>query len=162
MPAAMPQFEFDANKLLVRLNLTFAADPNAISDVVEGVLRVLKAMDCACGHEFELETALRESLANAVIHGCKGDPGKKVQVCVACDESRGMLIVVRDPGSGFDPCSLPDPLLAENLFSEHGRGIYMINQLMDDVQFYHNGTEIHMRKFPKQEEELVPGCGFWE
>ncbi|MFI5091092.1 MAG: ATP-binding protein [Terriglobales bacterium] len=161
MPAATPQFEFDADKLLVRLNLTFAADPSAISDVVEGVLRVLKAMDCACGHEFEVETALRESLTNAVIHGCKGDAGKKVQVCVACDESRGMLIVVRDPGGGFDPSALPDPLLAENLFSDHGRGVYLINQLMDEVQFHHGGTEIHMRKFPKQ-EELVPGCGFWE
>ncbi|HXP47338.1 MAG TPA: ATP-binding protein [Terriglobales bacterium] len=161
MPAATPQFEFDADKLLVRLNLTFAADPSAISDVAEGVLRVLKAMDCACGHEFEVETALRESLTNAVIHGCKGDAGKKVQICVACDESRGMLIVVRDPGGGFDPAALPDPLLAENLFSDHGRGVYLINQLMDEVQFHHGGTEIHMRKFPKQ-EELVPGCGFWE
>jgi len=36
----------------------------------------------------------------------------------------------------------------------------MINQLMDDVQFHRGGTEIHMRKFPKQEP--VPGCGFWE
>jgi serine/threonine-protein kinase RsbW len=162
MPAATPQFEFDAGKLLVRLNLTFAADPSAISDVAEGVLRVLKAMDCACGHEFAVETALRESLANAVIHGCKGDAGKKVQVCVACDESRGMLIVVRDPGGGFDPSALPDPLLGENLFSAHGRGVYLINQLMDEVEFHHGGTEIHMRKFPKQEEELVPGCGFWE
>jgi serine/threonine-protein kinase RsbW len=160
MPSATPQFEFEADKLLVRLNLTFAADPNAISDVAEGVLRVLKAMDCACGHEFEVGIALHESLANAVIHGCKGDPEKKIQVCVACDESRGMLIVVRDPGEGFDPASLPDPLLAENLFSDHGRGVYMINQLMDDVQFHRGGTEIHMRKFPKQEP--VPGCGFWE
>jgi serine/threonine-protein kinase RsbW len=160
MPDAMPQCEFDANQLRVRLNLTFAADPKAISDVAEGVLRLLKAMDCACGHEFDVELALQESLANAVIHGCKGDPEKKVQVCVACDESRGMLIVVRDPGEGFDPASLPDPLVGENLFSEHGRGVYMINQLMDDVQFHRGGTEIHMRKFPKQEP--VPGCGFWE
>jgi len=161
MPSATPQFEFDAGKLLVRLNLTFAADPKAIPDVAEGVLRVFKAMDCACGHEFEVETALRESLANAVIHGCKGDSRKQVQICVACDEGRGMLIVVRDPGSGFDPAALPDPLVAENLFSEHGRGVYLINQLMDEVEFRRGGTEIHMRKFPTQ-KEAVPGCGFWE
>jgi serine/threonine-protein kinase RsbW len=161
MSATMPQFEFDADKLLVRLNLTFAADPKAISDVVEGVLRVFKAMNCACGHEFEVELALREAIVNAVVHGCGNDASKKVQVCVACDESRGMLIVVRDPGVGFDPLSLPDPLVGENLFSESGRGIYLINQLMDDVQFRHGGTEIRMRKFPKQ-AELVPGCGFPE
>jgi serine/threonine-protein kinase RsbW len=161
MAAAMPQFEFDANNLLVRLNLTFAANPNAVSDVVDGVLRVFKAMDCACGHEFEVETALRESLANAVVHGCKRDASKKIQICVACDETRGMLIVVRDPGEGFDPSTLPDPLVGENLFFDHGRGIYLINQLMDEVRFHHGGTEIHMRKLPKK-EEAVPGCGFWE
>ena len=160
MSAATRQIEFDADKLRVGLNLTFAADPNAISDVAEGVLRLLKAMDCGCGQEFAVETSLRESLANAILHGCKGDPEKKIQVCVACDESRGMLIVVRDPGEGFDPTMLPDPMQAENLFSDHGRGVYMINQLMDDVQFHRGGTEIHMRKFPKQEP--VPGCGFWE
>jgi serine/threonine-protein kinase RsbW len=157
----LPQFEFDASKLRVRINLTFAADPNAISEVVDGVLRVFKGMDCACGHEFAVETALRESLANAVIHGAGADPGKQVQCCVACDESRGMLIIVRDPGSGFDPTALPDPLLGENLFLDHGRGIYLINQLMDHVEFHHGGTEIHMRKFPKA-EEVTPGCGFWE
>jgi serine/threonine-protein kinase RsbW len=159
--APMPHFEFDASDLRVRLSLTFAADPKAISDVVDGVLRVFKAMDCACGHEFEVETALRESLANAVVHGCKNDRSKQVQICVACDESRGMLIVVRDPGSGFDPTALPDPLLGENLFFDHGRGIYLINQLMDEVHFLHGGTEIHMHKHPKREER-VPGCGFWE
>jgi serine/threonine-protein kinase RsbW len=162
MPAgSLPQFEFDANKLRVRMNITLAADPGAITDVVDGVLRVFKAMDCACGHEFEVETALRESLVNAIVHGCNSDTAKQVQCCVACDESRGMLIVVRDPGSGFDPFNLPDPLLGENLFSEHGRGIYLINQLMDQVEFRHGGTEIHMRKFPKP-EEVTPGCGFWE
>ena len=159
--APMPEFEFDANKLLVRLNITFVADPDAVHDVVEGIVRVFKAMDCACGHEYEVEIALRESLANAVIHGCKNDPSKKVQCCVACDESRGMLIVVRDPGTGFDPFALPDPLRGENLFSDHGRGVYLINQLMDEVKFQRGGTEIHMRKLPKG-EPVTPGCGFWE
>jgi serine/threonine-protein kinase RsbW len=65
---------------------------------------------------------------------------------VACDEARGILLVVRDPGPGFDPHSLPDPLFGENLFASHGRGIYLINQLMDEVTFKHGGTEIHMRK----------------
>ena len=64
-------------------------------------------MQCATGKEYEIETAVREALANAIRHGCAGDPDKKVQVCVACDEERGMLIVVRDPGPGFDPRACP-------------------------------------------------------
>ena len=58
-----------------------------------------------------------------------------------------MLIIVRDPGVGFDPFAVPDPVNGENIFSNHGRGIYLINQLMDEVKFERNGTEIHMRKY---------------
>jgi serine/threonine-protein kinase RsbW len=65
---------------------------------------------------------------------------------VACDEKHGVLIVVRDPGPGFDVSKLPDPCAGENIFANHGRGIYLINQLMDEVRFHKNGTEIHMIK----------------
>jgi serine/threonine-protein kinase RsbW len=57
-----------------------------------------------------------------------------------------MLIMVRDPGPGFDPHSIPSPCEGENIFSNHGRGIFLINQLMDEVGFHKNGTEIHMIK----------------
>jgi len=57
-----------------------------------------------------------------------------------------MLLVVRDPGRGFDPKELPSPVRGENVFSTHGRGIYLINQLMDEVRFEKGGTEIHMIK----------------
>ncbi len=57
-----------------------------------------------------------------------------------------MLIVLKDPGPGFDPEKVASPRKRENLFSHHGRGIYLINQLMDDVRFEKGGTEIHMRK----------------
>jgi serine/threonine-protein kinase RsbW len=65
---------------------------------------------------------------------------------VACDESKGMLIVVRDPGPGFDPAAIPSPTVGQNIYRHHGRGIYLINQLMDEVSFDKGGTEIRMRK----------------
>ena len=55
--------------------------------------------------------------------------------------------VVRDPSAGFDPNKLPCPTDEQNLFSDHGRGIYLINRLMDEVRYDRNGTEIHMRKY---------------
>jgi serine/threonine-protein kinase RsbW len=66
---------------------------------------------------------------------------------VACEDTKGMLIIVRDPGSGFDPLDIPDCTVGDNLYSNHGRGIFLINELMDEVQFHKNGTEIHMRKY---------------
>ena len=65
---------------------------------------------------------------------------------MACDESKGMLIVVRDPGPGFDPAAIPSPTLGHNIYRHHGRGIYLINQLMDEVSFEKGGTEIRMSK----------------
>src|SRR6266481_3168420 len=79
-----------------------------------------------------------------VVHGAHSDPTKIIECDVACDETHGVLIVVRDPGPGFDVSKLPDPCAGDNIFASHGRGIYLINQLMDEVQFHKNGTEIHM------------------
>jgi serine/threonine-protein kinase RsbW len=105
----------------------------------------VQSLGCAAGREREVEVALIEALANAVQHGCKNDPNKKVEVCVACDDSRGLLIVIRDPGPGFDPSSIPNPVVGQNLFSTHGRGIFLINQLVDEVHYEKGGTEIHMK-----------------
>jgi serine/threonine-protein kinase RsbW len=109
-------------------------------------MKTTVAMGCVVGKELEVETALREALANAVVHGCKNDQCKQVQLCVACEEDRGILIVVRDPGTGFDPSKLPNPAMGQNVFQSHGRGIYLINQLMDTVWFERGGTEIRMQK----------------
>ena len=140
--------DFDRNqRLMIRIEVTLNADPTAISPVVEGIMEMARRLECASGKEFEIETALREALANAIVHGCKNDPTKQVQCCVRCDEETGMVIVVRDPGSGFDPFAVPDPFTGDNVFANHGRGIYLINQLMDEVKFERNGAEIHMRKY---------------
>jgi len=110
-------------------------------------MRLVQELDYAAGKEFEIEMALREALANAILHGCKSDPAKKVDCSVTGDREHGILIVVRDPGRGFDPGSLPSPLDESNLISSHGRGIFLINELMDEVKYERNGAEIRMRKF---------------
>ena|ERR687888_404193 len=136
----------DPEKLVLKLKVTLSADRNAIDPVVQGIMDVVREMRCAAGKEEAIELALSEALANAVVHGAKGDPAKIVECDVACDETHGMLIVVRDPGTGFDPASIPNPLVGENIYSNHGRGIFLINQLMDEVRFKNSGKEIHMLK----------------
>jgi serine/threonine-protein kinase RsbW len=138
--------EFEQDKLVLRLELTFVADTKAITPVVDRVMEAAREMSCAEGKEFEIEVSLREALVNAIKHGCRNDPSKEVQVTVCCDQSRGMLIIVRDPGPGFDVESLQSPLMGERIFASHGRGIFLINRLMDEVKFLGRGTEIHMVK----------------
>ena len=138
--------DFDSDKLSLRLKVSLSAERKAVDPVVHNVMEIVREMQCATGKEDDIELALTEALANAVVHGAKEDPSKTVECIVACDDEKGMLIMVRDPGPGFDPSSIPNPCSGENLYSSHGRGIFLINQLMDEVKFHKNGTEIHMVK----------------
>src|SRR6266849_2274914 len=82
----------------MHFEVTLPADVTAISPVVGWVMRLVGELEYAAGKEFEIEMALREALANAIVHGCKADPQKKIECTVTADKGRGILIVVRDPG----------------------------------------------------------------
>ncbi|MFZ1006116.1 MAG: ATP-binding protein [Candidatus Sulfotelmatobacter sp.] len=141
-----PEHDFDPNHLSLRVRVTLAADRKSVDPVVQQVMDAIHDVKCVDGKEDAIELALQEALANAIIHGAKEDPSKVVECLVACDDQRGVLIIVRDPGEGFDPQGIPACTMGENLYSNHGRGIFLINQLMDEVKFNKNGTEIHMVK----------------
>ncbi len=144
--AGTPACVFDSDKLVVALDLLVASKIEAISPVVTKIMTLLKKTSCAAEHDFAVETALREALANAILHGNRLDPGKKVRICCACQEDRGVIIIVKDEGEGFDPANVSNPLIGENIHSEHGRGIYLVNMLMDEVHYERGGREIYMRK----------------
>lgn len=119
---------------------------DAISPTVERVLAAARTR-CRPGFpEFEVETALREALSNAVRHGCRSDPSRSVVLVAEFDPERGIEMVVRDPGPGFDPSQIPSPTAGHHLMRSHGRGLYLIRQLMDEVDFSPRGNEIRMRK----------------
>ena len=136
--------KFETGKL--KLKITLAADRNAVDPVVQSVMELVREVHCDAEKYDAIELALTEALANAVVHGAKADPSKIVECDVVSNEVKSILIVVRDPGDGFDPGQIPNPLGGESVYSDHGRGIFLINQLMDEVKFLKNGTEIHMIK----------------
>jgi serine/threonine-protein kinase RsbW len=141
-----PECDFDPEKLKLSVRVTLAARRESVDPIVAQVMESVRQMDCVNGKTDDIELALQEALANAVVHGAKEDPSKIVECLVAWEEDRGVLIIVRDPGEGFDPQAIPSCTMGENLYSNHGRGIFLINQLMDEVKFRKNGTEIHMVK----------------
>lgn len=140
--------EFDAEAMVLRVERTIPGTVEAIPPVVGEIMGVVREMGCVAGSEFEVEVAVNEALANAVKHGCGQDPRKEVTVTVECDPGQGVLIIVRDPGGGFDPATLPSPLVGERIYASHGRGVFLISQLMDEVHHAKGGTEIWMRKRP--------------
>jgi serine/threonine-protein kinase RsbW len=90
--------------------------------------------------------ALGEAIGNAVIHGNHENPKKWVYVNCRCSVEGEVSITVRDEGEGFDFRSLPDPTDKAHLLLTHGRGIRLMQRLMNDIEFQENGTEVCMRK----------------
>ncbi len=75
-----------------------------------------------------------EAVNNGILHGNKQDPAK--EVILSCDvHATTMVIRIHDEGPGFDPEKLPDPLAEENLFREHGRGVFLMRSMMESVMF---------------------------
>jgi serine/threonine-protein kinase RsbW len=138
--------DFDPDKLKLCVRVTLAAERSSVEPVVTSVMETIRRVKCIDGKEDAIELALQEALANAVVHGAKEDPKKTVECIVAYEENRGLIIIVRDPGPGFDVSAIPNCTMGENVYSNHGRGIFLINQLMDEVKFRRNGSEIHMVK----------------
>ncbi len=92
--------------------------------------------------------SVRESVTNAIQHGNKLDPAKRVDIRfeVAPDH---LEITVKDEGNGFQVDKLPNPLDPENLLKPSGRGIFYIRSFMDEVEFIthsQGGMEVHMVK----------------
>jgi anti-sigma regulatory factor (Ser/Thr protein kinase) len=126
--------------------MTIPADPSAIPAVTEGVNAMLTQKGWPEDQVMAIELALQEAVANGIRHGCRGDATKQVQCSVSIDADGEVLIVVRDPGHGFDPTTVADPLAPENMLKPSGRGIFLINGLMDDVQYADGGRELQMKK----------------
>jgi anti-sigma regulatory factor (Ser/Thr protein kinase) len=64
------------------------------------------------------------------------------------NEDCGLLVVVKDSGTGFDRSKIIDSTGDENLLASHGRGIFLMKRLMDQVDFkFDHGTEVHMRRW---------------
>src|ERR1700757_4631340 len=118
----------------IELKRSLPSEVAAISPFVDKLMRLIRK----CGHapegETDVEIALREALANAIIHGNHENPEKHVHV--HCRFKRDEVsITVKDEGRGFDINKIPDPTAPPTIGSVHGRGIYLMKTLMDDVRF---------------------------
>ncbi len=93
----------------------------------------------------KLMVSLTEAVNNAIVHGNKSDPAKKV--IVRCEVLPGwLLLMVCDQGNGFNPGKVGNPLARQNLMKESGRGIFLMRTLMDKVEFKpgNEGTEVRL------------------
>ncbi len=121
--------------------------PNDLGAIERSVEHLLDRCRAAGFDETRLRLNLRvgvaEALANAMLYGNSRDPRKRVVLECWCNE-REVRVRVTDEGTGFDPETLPDPTLPHNRMRARGRGVYLIRQLMDRVEFNDQGNSIEM------------------
>jgi serine/threonine-protein kinase RsbW len=130
----------------VELRQSLPSRVAVVSPFVDQLMRFILNFRMADGSEIDIEMALLEALANAVIHGNGGNSCKSVYVTCRCYMDGEVSITVRDEGRGFDSSTVPDPTFVENLLFTHGRGIYLMKTLMDEVSFEEGGSVVRMRK----------------
>ena len=129
----------------IALECSLPSEVTAISPFVDKLMLLLRNCGCVPEGVSDVEIALREALANAIIHGNHEDRRKHVHVTCRCEPDE-VSIAVKDEGKGFDINNVPDPTAPENIVSVHGRGIHVIRALMDEVRFEEGGAVVHMRK----------------
>lgn len=99
-----------------------------------------------------LGMAVRESVANAVVHGNRYNAKKRVRLSIFNSQDR-ITVTVSDEGQGFDLSSLRNPLAEENLLEQSGRGIFLIRAFVDEFHIRRlvpSGTEVKLVKYKHQ------------
>jgi len=85
----------------------------------------------------DLAISATELINNAIVHGNQSDPDKTVKIILEF-QNDCLTISISDQGSGFEPAEIPNPIADENLLKEAGRGIFIVRNLVDDLQIEKN------------------------
>ena len=121
------------------------------SEFTEGRTVQKAILDCVhrCGFDpdsaFAIKLALEEAMINAIRHGNKLDPQKKVRID-AIVNPREARITIEDEGPGFNRATVPDPTCEENLTKCSGRGLLLMETYMTSVEYSNKGRRVHMVK----------------
>ena len=124
--------------------LVLESEMNSISQVeklIDAQAQMLNIDDEVYG---KYMLSVVECVNNAIVHGNKMDKNKKVTMHYHISNTK-IEVIVFDEGDGFDPDSLPDPTVEENLERDCGRGIFLMRHLSDELEFANNGRTITMK-----------------
>jgi len=118
----------------IEFRATIPSSPKNISKVETFLKKVNKAIHLDEIQFHKLMVSLTEAVNNAIVHGNRSDPTKKVML--KCEHLPGwLLLIIEDEGKGFKVDHVANPLKKRNLLKESGRGIFLMRTLMDKVEF---------------------------
>ena len=122
-------------------SIEIGSDLNNIPQVESMIDKVCEDLSLNEDYYGNILIAVTEAVNNAIIHGNKNEEAKVVKVDVTKNNG-SVVFSVADQGDGFDFENLPDPTAPENLEKPDGRGIFLMKNLSDGVDFDSNGTKV--------------------
>jgi serine/threonine-protein kinase RsbW len=140
----------------IELRNTLPSHVDIVSPFVDQLMRFISRFRGSDEGNTEIDLALREALVNAIVHGNQNDHRRQVYVKCRCTTDGEVSITVEDEGNGFRSDTVSDPTLPENKLRTHGRGIYLIRMLMDEIHFEKGGSVMHMRKKANADSGSAP------
>ena len=126
-------------------DVVIGSDPAEARRVQEEIERRLKAQQFTEREIFSIKLALEEALINAIKHGNRFDPAKRVHISYSVRPER-FDVRITDEGPGFDPGDVPDPTAVENLERPCGRGLMLMRYYMSEISYNPRGNSVAMSK----------------
>lgn len=124
--------------------LTLTSNPKNVSRIEPFIETVIKKYSISPDLYGNILISVTEAVTNAILHGNNADESKNV--CIKCHKKTNQLAIqVSDEGPGFDYDNLPDPTSPENLLKIGGRGVFLMKQLSDNVEFIDNGRVVEIQ-----------------
>ena len=113
---------------------------NIVEKLIENIKEEYKLGEDSYGN---ILVAVSEAVNNAILHGNKSNPEKKVDIGYEFKGNR-IAFVVTDEGEGFNHYNLPDPTAPENIDKPSGRGVFLMRHLADHLIFSNNGRTVEL------------------
>ena len=126
------------------LNVELKSNPRNISMIDGFVQKLVEEYKLTPNQYGNILISLTEAVNNAIIHGNSQDESKKVQIQLRRLKNK-LSISVSDQGRGFDPAKVRDPRCSENIECCGGRGVLIMKELSDDIQYHNNGRTVEMQ-----------------
>jgi serine/threonine-protein kinase RsbW len=135
-----------------KIEFELPSDLMLMNGVLQYLLERVAKLGVIAPEKSNLFIALDEAFVNAVKHGNKNDPTKLVRVGAELSPKEACF-TVEDEGEGFDVQTIPDPCDPANLFKSSGRGVLLIYNIMDEVEYNAQGNRVKMVKRPERATE---------
>lgn len=142
-----------ASEAPINCSLVVESKSSAVVDVCKQILSKLKENNFDKDDIFAVHLTFEEAFLNAVKHGNKMDPTKKVKIDYSVDADK-VEISVTDEGDGFQPDEVADPRFGPGLYQPGGRGLLLMNSYMDMVRYNERGNSVYMVRY-KEKPDLT-------